>query len=72
MNICQNETTTLQLNKLEKIIEDALNNSTSKIEKELKKKNINLTSMQINDYLWILGNEIPEKENYHLTRTIWY
>src|SRR3989344_8846015 len=31
-----------------------------------------LTSMQLNDYLWIAGDTIPQKEFYHLTRTTAY
>ncbi|PIZ52483.1 hypothetical protein COY27_00025 [Candidatus Woesearchaeota archaeon CG_4_10_14_0_2_um_filter_33_13] len=30
------------------------------------------TSMEINDYLWLAGNFIPETQSYHLTRTTAY
>ena len=42
------------------------------IKKELQTRGINLTSMQINDLLWIAGEEIKKKEKYHLVRSIWY
>lgn len=31
-----------------------------------------LTSMQLNDYLWIAGDRVPSTQSYHLTRTTAY
>ncbi len=31
-----------------------------------------LTSMQLNDHLWLAGDTVPEKQAYHLTRTTAY
>ena len=41
-----------------------------KIKKELHQPP--LTSMQLNDYLWLTGDTIPQTQFYHLTRTTAY
>lgn len=35
-------------------------------------KKRNITSMQLNDYLWLAGDEVPKEQQYHLTRTTAY
>lgn len=43
------------------------------MKKELKTKNLNITSMDIDSYLWLLGqNKSPNDKPYHLTETIFY
>jgi hypothetical protein len=43
------------------------------MKKELKTKNPNITSMDIDSYLWLLGqNKSPNDKHYHLTETIFY
>ncbi|MBN1263749.1 MAG: queuosine salvage family protein [Candidatus Pacebacteria bacterium] len=43
------------------------------IKEELKKKIPQVTSMEIDSYLWLLGqNKSPDDKPYHLTRTIYY
>ncbi|MBU0667030.1 MAG: queuosine salvage family protein [Nanoarchaeota archaeon] len=42
------------------------------IKKELLKKNKSVSSMQINDYLWISGKDVPETQPYHRTITSAY
>jgi hypothetical protein len=33
---------------------------------------ISYAPMQVNDYLWLLGDSVPEEQFYHRTRTICY
>ncbi len=33
---------------------------------------LSLTSMQLNDYLWLAGDNVPQTQQYHLTRTTMY
>lgn len=43
------------------------------MKKELKTKNPNVTSIDIDSYLWLLGqNKSPDNKSYHLTETIYY
>lgn len=42
------------------------------IKQEMQKRNKPVTSMQINDYLWLAGDTIPEHQQHHRTRTIAY
>jgi len=43
------------------------------MKKELKAKNFDVTSMDIDSYLWLLGqNKSPNDRPYHLTKTIFY
>lgn len=43
------------------------------MKKELKTKNPNITSMDIDSYLWLLGqNKSHDDKPYHLTETIYY
>jgi hypothetical protein len=39
------------------------------IKEELNRKCPGITSMEINDYLWLAKNEVPKGTKYHLTRT---
>ncbi|MBI4983696.1 hypothetical protein HZC32_03570 [Candidatus Woesearchaeota archaeon] len=43
------------------------------MKKELKTTIPNVTSMDIDSYLWLLGqNKSPDDKPYHLTETIFY
>ena len=44
------------------------------IKQRMKKSRniIDVTSMQLNDYLWLVGDEVPKEQQYHLTRTTAY
>lgn len=42
------------------------------LKKELLGRFPGITSMQLNDYLWLSGAEVPENVKHHLTRTVAY